>query len=217
MFTTRPVCSFFVRGEPAPGGSKTFFPFRSGNGELVTYWSEGGKQMVRGTIQDAAGKRNKEWRKLVGWQAKDIFRGQVLNKPVKVAMTFYMPRPKSDFGTGRNAAILKPDADEFHMQDPDSTKLQRSTEDAMNEIAWKDDNQVQEITSRKLWNTDNEIAGHFHHCGCLIEIHEILSKRPVIQELNLETPEPPKTVAPRERPVQAKERPPAAPIEIPWD
>lgn len=195
MFTTVPVASFFVRGEPAPGGSKTFMPAREKNGSIKTEWKEraGGRgqyESVIGFYMDAGGKRNEAWKKIVAWTGKDIFRGQLLDKPLSVVMTFYMPRPLCAFGSGRNASILKPSADEFHMQDPDSTKLQRSTEDALNGIAWVDDNRVQQITSRKLWNTYNETPGHLHYPGCLIEISEIVSTRPATLELALTIPAP---------------------------
>lgn len=209
MFTTRHITSFFVRGEPAPGGSKTFMPAREKDGSIKTQWKDrangkGQYESVIGFYADAGGNKNEVWKKVVAWAGKDIFRGQTLDMPLLVAMTFYMPRPQCDFGTGRNASILKPNADEFHMQDPDSTKLQRSTEDALNGIAWVDDNRVQEITSRKLWNTDNETEGHRHYPGCLIEISEILSKRPVSLELGLtEAPKAPAKVERVVKPVPA--------------
>lgn len=198
MFTTVHIASFFVRGDPAPGGSKTFFPARRGDGSVVTEWKDkangkGRYEAVTGFYGDAGGERNKKWKKLVAWTGKGIFRGEVLNKPLLVSMTFFMPRPLADFGTGRNASILKASADEFHLQDPDATKLQRATEDALIGIAWQDDNTVQEITSRKRWNTDNETPGHHHYPGCWIEISELLSNRPVTQELDLSCPTPPTT------------------------
>jgi len=202
MFTTRPVASFFVRGEPAPGGSKTFMPAREKDGSIKTEWKpradgRGEYQSVIGFYVDSGGKRNEAWKKAVAWTGKGHFRGNPLDKPLSVQMTFYMPRPQSAFGTGRNALILKPSADEFHMQDPDSTKLQRSTEDALNKIAWVDDNRVQEITSRKLWSSENETPGHLRHSGCLIEISEILSQREQPQELSLPLcPPPPSTPTP---------------------
>lgn len=209
MFTTQPVASFFVRGIPAPGGSKTFFPARREDGSVITEWKprangKGRYESVTGFYGDAGGEGNKRWKKIVAWTAKDIFRGQPLDKPLVVAMTFFMPRPQCDFGTGRNASILKASAEEFHMKDPDSTKLQRSTEDALNKVAWVDDNRVQEITSRKRWNTDNELEDHFHYPGCLIEISEILSARPVALELDLkEPPKPPAKVEREVKPVSA--------------
>lgn len=184
MFNTRHIVSFFVRGEPAPGGSKNAFVPTDKNGN--PYRRENGGIVVN--VVDAGGKANKVWRKAVGWTGKGKFHGQLLTGALEVKYTFYMPRPKAHFGTGKNASILKADAPEFHLQKPDALKLMRACEDALTGVVWVDDCTTIEAVTRKLWNTDNEIAAHYHHPGCLIEISEILSRREQPQELLLTLP-----------------------------
>lgn len=122
---------FFVEGRPAPGGSKSTFPFKRADGTL-------GVRVVD------AGKGNKEWRKIVAWQAKAYLPSgwQPTARPMIVRFNFFLRRPAAHFGTGRNAAILKPGAPEHHVTKPDALKLARSTEDALTLVLWADDSQV---------------------------------------------------------------------------
>lgn len=52
---------------------------------------------------------------------------------MSLEIEFRFPRPKSHFGTGRNATVLKPDAPTFVVSRKygDLSKLIRSTEDAI--------------------------------------------------------------------------------------
>lgn len=70
--------------------------------------------------------------------------------PVHLMIKFHFARPKSHFGTGRNAEVLKPSAPTFPTGIPDLSKLIRSTEDALTEAAvWHDDSQVVSLTASK--------------------------------------------------------------------
>lgn len=63
-----------------------------------------------------------------------------------------MLRPKSHFGTGRNAEKLKKQAPEYHIQKPDIDNLVKSTMDAITNInLWRDDCQVDSLITRKVW------------------------------------------------------------------
>lgn len=79
--------------------------------------------------------------------------------PVDVAVTltatFYFARPKSHYGTGRNAHTLKPSAPPEHAQTPDADKLLRLICDALT-IAGviADDRLIVDIRGRKRW-TEN--------------------------------------------------------------
>jgi Holliday junction resolvase RusA-like endonuclease len=76
-----------------------------------------------------------------------------LNGPVVVEVVFSMPRPKSHFGTGRNAGILKPSAPKEHTQKPDIDNLIKFVLDCLNHCGvWHDDNDVVRIVARKLWS-----------------------------------------------------------------
>ncbi len=120
------MISFFVPGIPAPGGSK-----------IAGFSSKTGRGFVR-----PASKKTKPWMAVVSFYAQQYYKGEILTGPLRLSMTFFMPRPKSHYGTGRNAGVLKLTAPYWHTSMPDRTKLLRSTEDALKGIVWKDDSQV---------------------------------------------------------------------------
>ncbi len=122
--------TFFVPGAPKPSGSKSAYPYTC---------KTTGRLRVR--MVDAC-KTRKPWMDAVAFEARCRYQGRPFNGPVKFQMKFYMPRPKSHYGTGRNKAVLKPSAPTMHMQTPDLTKLTRCAEDALTDILWKDDCQV---------------------------------------------------------------------------
>ena len=121
--------SFFVPGIPKPAGSKRAFAFRRANGKLGV------------TVTDASGQPGKDWRGDVKVFAREVCK-EPLKGPLQLIVTFYMPRPKSHYGTGKKRDVLRLDAPSFHTSKPDATKLVRAIEDAMTGIAWEDDAQV---------------------------------------------------------------------------
>lgn len=128
--------AFEVVGLPAPQGSKSVFKNRKTGQILVTESS----------------KKVKPWREAVKKAAELAARGFTIDGPVSVRITFMLPRPKSHFGTGRNAGKLKKSAPESHTVMPDLDKLVRSTLDALTSAGvWKDDAQVMSITTRKIY------------------------------------------------------------------
>jgi crossover junction endodeoxyribonuclease RusA len=114
---------FFVPGIPAPGGSKKAFVV-AGRARIV---------------EDS--KRNADWRASVALTGSRAIT-EPLAGPLSVDFEFVMPRPRSHFGSGKNAERLKPSAPHWHTVKPDRTKLMRSTEDALTAIAWRDDTQI---------------------------------------------------------------------------
>lgn len=75
-------------------------------------------------------------------KALEQFRGKPLTGPLAVMMFFYMKRPKSHYGTGRNARALKKSAPKHHVKTPDSSNLVKFAEDCLNGCVWKDDAQI---------------------------------------------------------------------------
>jgi Holliday junction resolvase RusA-like endonuclease len=72
---------------------------------------------------------------------------------IRVDATFYFARPRSHYGSGRNASTIRPAAPgPYHRQKPDLDKLMRSLGDALT-IARviRDDCQIAEISTAKLW------------------------------------------------------------------
>ena len=126
---------FFVEGDPQPGGSKSGFY---------------NKALGRVLMVDAC-KKNPAWKKNVAVYVRRGWKVAPLEGPLLVTMRFYLRRPKSHFGTGRNAAVLKASAPKQHTQKPDLTKFVRSTEDALTGVLWGDDAQIVSQINSKEW------------------------------------------------------------------
>jgi len=93
-----------------------------------------------------------------GWKnsIKAVFMdraGQAVEGPLRVETTFYFPRPKSHYGTGKNSAKLKPSAPVYHVITPDIDNLEKAAYDALSmKIGvgfWKDDSQIVEAQPAK--------------------------------------------------------------------
>lgn len=88
-------------------------------------------------------KESRSWKTEVGQYAKDAWGdAPLLLGPVRLVVVFIRERPKRHYGTGRNAGIVKANAETWHISKPDATKLLRAVEDALTGIVWKDDSQV---------------------------------------------------------------------------
>lgn len=136
--------SFTVYGKPQPAGSKRAFAIK-----------RDGKPTGQIAVADANPKA-KSWQREVKDAAREALDevgpdGLLSVGPLDVSMTFYLARPKGHYGTGRNAALLKPSAPPFPAVKPDSLKLARGTEDALTGIVWRDDAQVVDLRVQKLY------------------------------------------------------------------
>ena len=86
--------------------------------------------------------------------------------PIRCDFTFYMPRPKGHFGSGKNMCFLKPSAPKRPTGKPDNNNLTKSTEDAITAAGvWHDDSQVTDGRIRKRYCLDGQ-------SGCEIRITE---------------------------------------------
>lgn len=130
-----------VVGTPAPQGSKRHL----GNGVMVE-----------------SSKRVKPWRQDVKHAALDVLvqRAQMghyipiydRGAAVVVTVTFYLPRPKGHYRTGKNAHLLRDAAPANPASKPDLDKLLRSTMDALGEAGcWADDSQVVQVNALKAY------------------------------------------------------------------
>lgn len=123
---------FFVPGDPAPQGSKRYL----GPGKVV----ESSKRVApwRADIRRAA-EAAMQPRHEVLWAA-----------PVYVQLDFYLARPKSHFGTGRNAQKIKESAPSWPGR-PDVDKLARAVLDALTGLVIADDSTVVELLASKSY------------------------------------------------------------------
>ena len=99
------------------------------------------------------------------WKAK-IAAGMVkyanmdFQRPFMLFLTFYMKRPLSHYGTGRNAHKIKASAPEYHLQTPDIDNLTKAVMDAITVLnVWRDDSQVISLTACKVWSDCRDEAG----------------------------------------------------------
>lgn len=129
---------FTVFGKGATAGSKRAFPFRRKDGKLG----------VNVTHDNAS---TKGWMNLVAQVARQNYDGPLLTGAIRLELSFFHVRPKSHYGTGRNADKLKDSAPKHKITMPDTIKLARAVEDALKGVLWRDDNQVCEHHLRKLF------------------------------------------------------------------
>lgn len=120
---------FTVIGKPQPAGSKSGAPIRRKNGSI-------------GVAMRDSNPRAKPWQAIVAHAAREAYSGDLLRGPLDVTMTFFLPRPKGHYGTGKNSAKLKPSAPYFPTKKPDALKLARGTEDALTGVVYADDSQI---------------------------------------------------------------------------
>ena len=74
------------------------------------------------------------------------------NEPLYVKLTFYFPRPKAHFRTGKNAHILKESAPYWHSSTPDGDNLDKFIGDALNNVFWKDDKIISKTEIDKVYD-----------------------------------------------------------------
>jgi Holliday junction resolvase RusA-like endonuclease len=75
-----------------------------------------------------------------------------IDEPIMLEMNFYMRRPKSHYGTGKNISKIKPNAPEWCATKPDVDNLAKFVQDALNKIFYRDDSLICQITCRKLYS-----------------------------------------------------------------
>jgi Holliday junction resolvase RusA-like endonuclease len=75
--------------------------------------------------------------------------------PLRVDTTFYFKRPKSHYGTGKNANILKPSAPKYPITKPDRDNCQKFIYDVCNGLVWDDDSRIVDGTPRKRYDNNN--------------------------------------------------------------
>jgi len=75
-----------------------------------------------------------------------------IDGPIFLELTFYMRRPKSHYGTGKNSEILKDSAPEWHTSKPDGDNLEKFVTDSMNRIYYRDDSLICFVIRKKVYS-----------------------------------------------------------------
>ena len=86
---------------------------------------------------------------------------------LSVTIRAYFTRPKSHYGTGKNATKTKKGIPVFHAKKPDADNVSKFVLDALNGVFWRDDSQVAELTVLKCYVSD---CGIMNYIGPGIEI-----------------------------------------------
>jgi len=123
-----------VRGAPAPAGSK--------------------RHVGRGILVESSA-RVRPWRdavRLATVAAMDETPDWDPNAAVTLTVTYYLARPASHYGTGRNASTLRASAPPYPAWRPDIDKLLRSTLDAVADAgAVVNDGRIVRLVAMKRW------------------------------------------------------------------
>lgn len=126
--------TFTVLGRPQPAGSK----------RAITNRHTGRVHVI-----DAA-KGSRAWKQEIAGEARralvEATEGDqlapLLTGPLRVHLCFVVGRPRSHYGTGRNADKLKDSAPAFPAVRPDVDKLSRAVLDGMTGSVYRDDGQI---------------------------------------------------------------------------
>lgn len=154
QFTVLREHSFWIPGEPAPGGSKKVIPNRKK--------FRGPNDPPYFLVDDA--KNNRKWKAIVNAYAKAFWDGKPIEGPCELHCMFFLARPTGHFGTGANAGTIKGSAPRFHTIRPDASKFRRSTEDAMKGVVYNDDGQIVDGSQGKRY------CGIGQTPGCLVTV-----------------------------------------------
>jgi len=135
------LLSFWVAGEPAPGGSKKAIAMPDPRG---SYLDLRNNRKVRMQIVDDA-KRNSAWKRDVANAGRFAMLKaglDLLDEPLGMSCWFYSLRPKAHFGSRGGESYIKDSAPRFNATNPDCTKLIRSTEDALEGVVYVNDSRL---------------------------------------------------------------------------
>ena len=78
-----------------------------------------------------------------------------ISTAIEVCIKAFFNRPKSHYGTGKNAGKLKASAPEYCVVNKDVDNIAKIVLDALNKIAYVDDKQVVSLTVSKQYAEDN--------------------------------------------------------------
>ena len=131
---SEPLLTFTAFGAPAPSGSKTRGTSPSG----VTYLRP-------------ASKRQKPWQADVAQAAGIAMMGRpLLEGPLRLDVIFFRPRPKDHYKASGGLSA-KGERSRYPTSAPDTTKLVRAVEDAIQGIVVRNDASFVKLRATKAW------------------------------------------------------------------
>ncbi len=138
------VCSFFVPGTPVP--------------------QPRARVTTRGKVARAyvpSGHPVHAWRQAIALVGQNAWRKPPLDQAIGADWWFWVPRPKSHYGTGKNAGKLKPSAPKHPTSRAhgDAKNLLTAAEDALEGILYRDDTLLCDSLPRKRYATPEQPAG----------------------------------------------------------
>lgn len=149
MTPMRPPIEFFAHGTPK--AQPRVRAYRRGN---------------RAGVYDPG--TAEEWKFRIREAARQAWDGTPLSGPIEANLTFWFPRPKGHWRTGKNSNQLRDDSPRaLHAQKPDRDNLEKAVLDALSGLGiWADDSQVCCGHVRKLWAI-------LEQAGCQVTIREL--------------------------------------------
>jgi Holliday junction resolvase RusA-like endonuclease len=135
--TEQIVCVVF--GHPQGKGSKRAFPINRA----------GGSQSI---VLVDSNRNAKPWQTRVTETLRAKYDGPLLRDAVAVELDFCFARPRSHYGTGRNAGRVRDSAPLEMTKMPDVDKLCRLALDSLVGVVIADDAQVVRLTARKRYS-----------------------------------------------------------------
>jgi len=92
------------------------------------------------------------WKSCIAAAARQFVPLTPITGPVQVDCTFYLPRVKGHFGTGKNEGVLKDSAPKFHVVKPDLDNAIKAVWDTLVYLRFiLDDTQICKTWSEKLY------------------------------------------------------------------
>jgi Holliday junction resolvase RusA-like endonuclease len=133
--------SFTVLGRAVGAGSKRGFAVRKAGvptGRVVMSADNPDQYAWQDSVRSAA---RRAWDESGG--------GPMLDGPLLLRIAFYLRRPASHYGTGRNAGVVKDSAPLYPTVKPDLSKLVRALEDGLTGVVITDDARVVTLAAIK--------------------------------------------------------------------
>ena len=144
---------FTVYGRAQQKGSKRALPVRSKAGPTRAVLVESNKRAAPWAAEVKSAALRAICGPGYGDPIVELFRG-----PVRVEMAFWFARPRSHYGTGRNAGTVRAGAPAHMITMPDIDKLARCAVDALTGVVFHDDAQVSELFLQKRYGEPESLV-----------------------------------------------------------